>query len=106
VDGHERFFRSLEPEEEQLLLIRDFLYEGVWEELIKDLEARQSGKPFVFKLNTRIDEDLRRIERLRDYEKDHAVDLGSFLVTSGKYTEFRSPGLNAEKDSEDKTSAD
>lgn len=88
MDSHQAFFESLEPEEEQLLLIRDFLYTGSWDELVADLEARRSGKPFVFKLNTRIEDDLRRIEKLRDYEAAHDIDLGMFLVECGKYPEL------------------
>jgi hypothetical protein len=79
VDPHLNFYRSLPPEEEQLLILRDFLYEGDWAEMLQDLRARQSGKPFIFKLKTRIDEDLRRIERLRQYEREHAVNLGQYL---------------------------
>ena len=62
MDSHQAFYEALEPEEEQLLLVRDFLYGGDWDELVADLEARRSGKPFVFKLNSRIEDDLRRID--------------------------------------------
>ena len=88
MDEHDLFLQSLSTEEEQLILIRDFLYEGDWAELVRDLEARQSGKPFVFKLNTRIEEDLNRIEKLKDYEKAHSVDLGTCLVRGGKFPEL------------------
>ncbi len=74
--------RTLSPEEEQLLIIRDFLYEGKWKEIVADLKARQEGKPFVFKLNTRIEEDLQRIEKLETYERNHGVNLGEQLVRS------------------------
>ncbi len=79
VDPHEAYFRSLSPEEEQLIVLRDFLYEGDWEEMLRDLRDRRSGKPFIFKLTTRIDEDIQRIERLREYERTHRVDLGSYV---------------------------
>jgi hypothetical protein len=79
VDPHLAYFRSLDPEEEQLIVLRDFLYEGDWEEMLQDLRARQSGKPFIFKLKTRIDEDIRRIERIRQYERQHGVNLGQYV---------------------------
>jgi hypothetical protein len=89
MDAHERFLESLTQEEEQLLVLRDFLYAGQWEEVIADLQARLAGRPFVFKLSTRIDEDLDRIERLRAYESLHQVDLGDYLIRSGKYPELQ-----------------
>ncbi len=79
MDPHQAFFQSLSPEEEQLLILRDFLYEGDWEEMLQDLRDRQSGKPFIFKLKTRIEEDLQRIERLRKYERENGIDLGKFI---------------------------
>ena len=79
VDPHEAYFRSLSPEEEQLLVLRDFLYEGDWEEMLQDLRDRRNGKPFIFKLTTRIEEDIGRIDRLREYERKHGVDLGRYV---------------------------
>jgi hypothetical protein len=88
MDPHELFFQSLTSEEEQLIIIRDFLYDGDWNEVVRDLNARKSGKPFIFKLNSRIEEDLGRIERLRDYESTHGVNLGAYLLRSGKFPEL------------------
>ncbi len=79
MDPHEAYFRSLSPEEEQLIILRDFLYEGDWEEMLQDLRDRQGGKPFIFKLKTRIDEDIQRIEKLRAYERSNQVDLGRYV---------------------------
>ena len=88
MDTHEAFFESLTPEEEQLIIIRDFLYQGSWDELIVDLEARQAGKPHVFKLSTRIEEDLQRISRLVEYETAHSIDLSTYLERSGKFPDL------------------
>lgn len=79
VDSHQAYVKSLNPEEEQLIILRDFLYEGDWEDLLQDLRDRQSGKPFIFKLNTRIEEDLQRIEQLRMYERRNGVNLGRYI---------------------------
>ncbi len=76
---HQTFVRSLLPEETQLIIIRDELYDGSWDEMRRDHEDRRDGKPFIYKLINRIEEDLRRIERLSTYEARHGVDLGEFL---------------------------
>ena len=75
---HRAFVDSLTPEEVQLLVIRDELYDGSWNEMRRDLEDRRDGKPYIFKLVNKIEEDLSRIESLSEYERRHAVDLGTF----------------------------
>ena len=79
MDSHEEFFRSLPSEEKNLIALKQFLYEGSWEELIADLKARMEGKPHVFKLATRIEEDLARIEKLKEYEEKTGINLGEYL---------------------------
>ena len=88
MDPHVEYFQSLTPEEEHLIILRDMLYAGDWREVVGDLQARKDGKPFVFKLNTRIEEDLQRIEKLNKYEKAHGIDLGFYLIKSGKFPEL------------------
>jgi hypothetical protein len=75
-ERHREFFRSLSREERQLILLRDELYDGSWDEMVEDLRDRLAGKPYIFKLMNRIEEDLARIERLRKYEGEQGVDLG------------------------------
>jgi hypothetical protein len=36
------------------------------------------GRPYIFKLVNRIEEDLERIETLRSYEDKHKVNLRDF----------------------------
>jgi hypothetical protein len=79
MDPHEAYFRSLASDESNLLVLREILYEGSWDEMVADLEARKEGKPFVFKLQSRIDEDLERIKKLRGYEETTGADLGKFV---------------------------
>jgi uncharacterized membrane protein YsdA (DUF1294 family) len=69
----------LEAPERTLLLLRDELYGGSWEELVADLEARHKSKPFVYKLSSRIEEDLQRIARMRAYETQQGTDLATLL---------------------------
>ncbi len=78
-EDHRAFVRSLLPEEKHLLVIRDELYEGSWAEMKDDLENRRDGKPFIFKLANRIDEDLQRIDQLSAYEERHQLNLARYL---------------------------
>jgi len=71
----ETFVRDLINEERTLLVIRDELYDGSWDEMLKDLTARLQAKPYVFKLATRIEDDIVRIHKLRDFEDAHGLNL-------------------------------
>ena len=71
----ETFIRELTGEERTLLVVRDELYSGSWDEMLKDLAARLQAKPYVFKLATRIEDDIVRIQRMRDFEDQHNVNL-------------------------------
>jgi len=75
-ERHREYYRSLSREERQLILLRDELYDGSWDEMVEDLRDRLAGKPYIFKLMNRIEEDLVRIEGLRRYEDEHGIDLG------------------------------
>ena len=71
--------RSLTNEERTLVVIRDELYGGQWDEMMKDLEARLQAKPYVFKLATRIGDDITRIRALREFEQHHRVNLKDYV---------------------------
>lgn len=73
-----RFVASLTPEERLLVRIKAELYEGSWDELVADLEARLHGRPYVLKLATRIEDDLVRVAKLRKFENEHTVGLEEF----------------------------
>ena len=73
------FVAGLDRAETLVLTIRQELYEGSWESMVEDLEARLAGKPYIFKLSQRIENDLATIRKLRDYEERHGVDLGDYL---------------------------
>jgi hypothetical protein len=70
---------ALSAEERVLVKLRDELYEGSWTEMLKDLEARRDGKPYVFKLASRVSEDIARIGRLRQIESGHQINLGEYV---------------------------
>jgi len=77
-DEIEGFVASLTAEERLLVRVKAELYEGRWEELVADLEARLQGRPYILKLASRIEDDLTRIEKLRKFEQEQAVRLEEF----------------------------
>jgi len=62
-----------------LVRLREQLYGGRWDEMRTDLECRRSGKPYIFKLVHRIEEDLERIGRLESMEAELGINLGEHL---------------------------
>jgi hypothetical protein len=89
LERRRTFAEGLSKEERVLVLIRDELYEGSWEDLERDLQARREGKPAIFKLITRIDEDLSRIQRLRAFERDEGVNLRPLIDEATRAEEGR-----------------
>ena len=81
VEDPRAYLSSLSDEAVQLLVLRDELYDGSWAEMKRDLEDRRDGKPFIFKLVNRIEEDLARIEELAGFEEKNGVNLSDFLET-------------------------
>jgi hypothetical protein len=72
-NGADRFL--LTDDHRMLLQIRDTLYEGSWEDFIRDLEARAAGRPHVFelvpasdKMKATIAGHLRMISDMREWE--------------------------------------
>jgi hypothetical protein len=43
--------------------------------MLNDLESRLQAKPYVFKLATRIEDDIVRIRKLREFEQKNGVNL-------------------------------
>lgn len=71
--------KGLTEAEKIVVAVRDELYDGSWADMRADLEARLAGRPYVFKLAGRIEEDLKAIDRLRGFEERHAVNLADCL---------------------------
>ena len=74
-----QFIASMPSEERMLVVLKRELYEGSWDEMVADLQARLEGRPYIFKLAHRIADDLERIERLRAFEDDCGVDLCDYV---------------------------
>lgn len=78
-----RFVQGLSREERMLVVLKRELYEGSWDEMTADLQARLEGRPYIFKLAHRITEDLERIDRLRQFEQKRHVDLSDYVQLDG-----------------------
>jgi len=75
----QRFVNSITKEERMLVVLNRELYEGNWDEMMADLKARLEGGPYIFKLVHRIQDDIERIDRLRDFERKMGTNLGDYI---------------------------
>jgi len=73
------FVRKLNDKEIMLLRLRDELYGGRWDIMLGDLNDRLQGRPYIFKLASRIQDDIERIQRLSRFEREQGVDLARFV---------------------------
>jgi hypothetical protein len=73
------FVSRLSNEQKMLVVLKAQLYGGSWESMLDDLNNRLAGKPYIFKLVNRINEDVERIEILRGFEVEHSVDLADHV---------------------------
>ena len=78
----EGFVKTLTDEHRMLIVLKAQLYGGSWQPMIDDLQNRLTGKPYIFKLVNRINEDIDRITELRGFEKEHMVDLAAYVDLS------------------------
>ena len=76
---HKKYCEGLTQEEKMLVVLRDELYAGSWDRMLKDLQERLKGRPYIFKLATRIQDDIGRIEKLKAYEAKHKINCGDYL---------------------------
>lgn len=72
------FVANLTEEEVMLVRLRDELYDGRWDAMLADLNDRLQGKPYVFRLAHRIQDDIERIERLNRFERQNNVNLADY----------------------------
>ena len=73
------FVDRLSAEQRMLVILKSQLYGGAWEPMLDDLRNRLAGKPYIFKLASRIKDDIERIERMREFEQEHHVDLAEHV---------------------------
>jgi hypothetical protein len=73
------FVSRLSNEQKMLVVLKAQLYGGSWESMLDDLNNRLAGKPYIFKLVNRINEDVERIEILRGFEVEQSIDLADYV---------------------------
>jgi hypothetical protein len=73
------FVETLTDEQRMLVVLKRQLYDGNWDTMLDDLRNRLAGKPYIFKLVNRIQDDIERIEGLRKFEQEHNVDLADYV---------------------------
>ena len=73
------YVNSLGEECRMLIILKAQLYGGSWEPMLDDLRNRLEGKPYIFKLANRIQDDIERIEQMMQFEADHGIDLAEYV---------------------------
>lgn len=73
------YANGLSQEHRMLVALKAQLYGGTWEPMLDDLRNRLAGKPYIFKLVHRIQDDIERIEQMRKFEAEHNVDLADYV---------------------------
>jgi hypothetical protein len=73
------YVRTLSEEHKMLVALKAQLYDGSWDAMLDDLRNRLAGKPYIFKLVHRIQDDIERIEQMRKFEAEHEVDLAEYV---------------------------
>jgi len=73
------FVNDLSDEQRMLIVLKAQLYSGTWEPMLDDLRNRLAGKPYIFKLANRIQDDIERIEQMLEFEREHNIDLAEYV---------------------------
>jgi hypothetical protein len=73
------FVKGLSEEQRMLVILKAQLYDGIWEPMLDDLRNRLEGKPYIFKLASRIEDDIERIEEMAEFEREHNIDLADYV---------------------------
>ena len=73
------FVRNLSTEHKMLIVLKSQLYGGKWEPMFQDLKNRLDGKPYIFKLANRINDDGERIEQMIQFEQQYGINLCDYV---------------------------
>jgi len=73
------FVDGLSDERRMLVVLKAQLYGGTWDPMLDDLRNRLAGKPYIFKLANRIQDDIRRIEEMQEFEAEHNIDMADYV---------------------------
>lgn len=78
-DAAREYVSRLSEESRMLVILKSQLYGGTWAPMLDDLRNRLSGKPYIFKLANRIQDDIRRIEEMSEFESRNEIDLADYV---------------------------
>ena len=73
------FVGQLSTEHKMLIVLKTQLYGGKWQPMYNDLKNRLDGKPYIFKLANRINDDIERIEQMQEFEDQNDIDLAEYV---------------------------
>jgi hypothetical protein len=73
------FVNGLSEEHRMLIVLKAQLYDGTWKPMLDDLRNRLAGKPYIFKLANRIQDDIERIEQMQKFEDEEKIDLADYI---------------------------
>ena len=73
------YIATLSDEHRMLVVLKSQLYGGSWEQMLDDLKNRLEGKPYIFKLVHRIQDDIVRIQEMQGFEEKNNIDLAEFI---------------------------
>ena len=73
------YVSALSDEYKMLIALKAQLYGGSWKPMLDDLKNRLDGKPYIFKLVNRINEDVDRITEMKAFEDENGVDLAKYI---------------------------
>jgi hypothetical protein len=69
-----------EPAVRDLVIANHHLFNGAWASFAEDVRRRRAGRPYLFKVELKLDEDLLVwIHRLEAYEQARGATLASAL---------------------------
>lgn len=73
------YINGLSEECRMLVVLKAQLYAGSWEPMLDDLRNRLAGKPYIFRLANRIQDDIERIEQMARFEAENNIDLADYV---------------------------
>jgi hypothetical protein len=61
-------YAQLEPAVQRLIVAVSTLYGGRWDDCAEDIRRRRAGRPYLYRLQLGLDDELGWLRRLADYE--------------------------------------
>jgi hypothetical protein len=70
---------NLTPDEKMVIILCSELYGCSWDKMLDELAERLKGRPYIFRLVNRIEDDMERIKKLRFIESEHKFSFFDYL---------------------------